>query len=101
MLFLTKENNKMRTPLIRNRRAMDAEIEGVKVKEFVDFLRTRLSPEDFKTLKKMVGEGEEEMGEDSPPSFKGMPKAGGSMASDSALKDFASRFPMAMRIGII
>src|SRR5579863_6543970 len=88
------------------RLSMDAiTIPDEAVEEFVQFLEAKLSPEDFASLKKMVGksqqsdEDETEAANDTPPDFKGKP--GGEMvAADSLGKSYSDRFPDTARIKV-
>jgi hypothetical protein len=92
-------------PLTRKRRAMDNELDDETLKEALAFLQTKLGQDDFATLKKILGatkdeDMDEDMGEDSPPSSKGMPKPGGAMAADARGTSFSEMFPDAARIKV-
>jgi hypothetical protein len=87
------------------RRAMDAEFDDETMKNAMAFLQDKLGLEDFASLKKILGatndeDMDEDMSEDSPPSFKGMPKPGGAMAADSRGKAYADMFPDAAKIKV-
>ncbi len=77
------------------------------VSEFIEFLESKLVPEDFASLKKMLAnsqqsdEDESEAANDEPPDFKGKPKPGGTMvAADARGKSYAEMWPEAARIKV-
>lgn len=108
------------TPRLGHGPAMDMSLDDEATEEMVSFLKEKLSPEDFNSLKEMLSKNQETADEeaedeeddaksakdkpakDSPPAFKGMPKTGGNqVAADAQGTSFADRWPNAIRIGLL